>query len=223
MPAIGVYGGSFNPVHAAHVRLAVEMRERLGLDRVDLVPSSLPPHKPDTGLLPFALRLELLQLAVAGVEGLAVNDLEARRSGPSFTWDTLEAYRAAEPDAALTFILGANDLLTLPQWRRGLDLVELASLAVAPRGGVEEAAVEAFVAAQWGERATPAASPAHATRAWNFASGTRLLYVPAPCLDVSASQVRGLWRAGRSLACLLPPGVETALRSQRAVVDAAWP
>jgi len=227
---IGILGGSFNPVHVGHVRLAIEVRERLGLERVDLAPCSLPPHKPAAGLLDFALRKRLVELALAAadglpaVEGLAVNALEAARTGPSYTYDTLLHYRRTEPAAQLFFILGGGDLLTLPQWRRGLELPWLAHFVVVPRDVHDLDDVAAFIAQTWPEAtATPPAPPA--TAAWTFsapAASTQLVYLPTPRLDISGTQVRQAWRDGKSLRYMLPAAVERELIARREEINAVW-
>ncbi len=103
---IGILGGSFNPVHNGHVRMAIEVLERLSLDRVELVPAKQPPHKQEGDILPFDLRLELVNQAIDGVPGLGSNPLEGEREGPSYTCDTLNCYRTEQPDSDFFFIVG---------------------------------------------------------------------------------------------------------------------
>ena len=133
MVRLGILGGTFNPVHVAHVRLALEMAEALNLDRVELIPAARPPHKPGEGMLPFELRAALLSLAVEGLDRLSVNLMEAERPGPSYTWDTLQELAVRNPEADMYFIMGASDLLNVHLWRRGAELGSLANLAVATR------------------------------------------------------------------------------------------
>src|SRR5512142_198557 len=133
MKRLGILGGTFNPVHVGHMRLALEMAEALSLDRVEFIPAARPPHKPDEGMLPFDLRAQLLSLSIDGASGLAVNLMEAERPGPSYTWDTLVELSRQRPDTDLYFIMGASDLLNLHLWRRGPELGQLANLAVSNR------------------------------------------------------------------------------------------
>jgi len=149
MRRIGILGGSFNPVHAGHLRLAIEVAEALRPERIDLVPCAVPPHKEAHDLLPFGLRLSLLHAAVRPFAALSVNALEGGRSGPSYTWDTLHAYRAAEPDATPFFILGGEDFEMLPHWRRGVELPRIADFVVVPRAGSGPEAFRAALAAHW--------------------------------------------------------------------------
>ncbi len=126
--AIGVFGGTFAPIHHGHIRLALELRERLGLARVLIVPSAQPPHRAAPEVPPQR-RLEWARLALAGEPGLVVDDREVRRTGPSYTYDTLSALRgelgAATP---LVLLLGddaANQLHTWHRWRELFDLAHL--------------------------------------------------------------------------------------------------
>lgn len=239
---IGILGGSFNPIHIGHVRIAIEVIERLGLDRIDFVPASQPPHKRNTGLLPFALRKRLVELAIAetppGAEtppqedlppipGFAVNDLEAQREGPSYTIDTLAAYNQQEPDAELFFILGAADLAALPSWQRGLELIFMANLVLARRPGGETNMIKQFVAERWSNIATKVKAPKGADLAWQFnlkeqKQERMLIHLPISRLDISSNMIREKWLAGRSIRGLVPFAVERELFRLRYAVNTAW-
>ena len=201
---LGILGGCFNPVHCGHMRLAIEVREALGLDRVELVPTARPPHKADLPILDFGLRCELLRLACSGLDWLGVNELEARRPGPSYTFDTLEQYQKDYPRARRYFILGVTDLLNLGHWKRGLELGTLAGLGVVSREGLGLAEVEEFVQANQETLGASRAAPG----LWNLPSGNSLHYMEIPALGVSASLVRERWKKGRSLKFLVPYMVE---------------
>ena len=213
---LGILGGSFNPVHAGHLRMAVEALEQLDLDRVDLVPAGVPPHKPEQGMLPFAERLRLVELAVQGVDGLGANPLEGRRPGPSFTCDTLTCMRTERPADELFFILGTGTFLELGKWRRGLDLPGLANLVVVNRWERAAEEVGSFVAEHW-----PDAEPLD-NGSWRFAPGSVLTILDMPRLDIKAGDVRKRWRERRCLAGLVPPAVEAALEQGGEAYEAAW-
>ncbi|EPR42794.1 nicotinate-nucleotide adenylyltransferase [Desulfovibrio sp. X2] len=213
---LGLFGGTFNPVHCGHVRMAVEAREALGLDRVEFVLAARPPHKQGEGILPFALRWRLLSLALCGLEGYAPSLSEQLLEGPSYTVRTLEDYRRRLPDAELHFICGSTDLLCMDKWMRGRDLPMLASLAVLPRPGANRAAARGFVASFWPE------AREESPDCWRVPGGREIRLLDAPLLDVSATLVRERFRAGRSLACLLPCRVEAALWAMRRDAEAAW-
>ena len=220
MKKIGLFGGSFNPVHIAHLRAAVEVREALGLDVVEFVLSARPPHKAGEPMLDFETRLELLRAGLDGLPGLAVNASEADRSGLSYTWDTLAERRRAEPEAQLSFIIGALDLLQLPSWRRGLELGALANLVVMSRQGEELAKVEHFVRRHGKEMAARPVSGKSGL--WTLPNGHELVYLPVTRLDVSGSLIRNFWRRGRSISLLTPPAVERKMEGMADALRAAW-
>lgn len=217
MRRVGILGGTFNPVHIGHLRLALEMWQALELDQVELVPAAWPPHKPERGMLDFGARLELLHLAVDGLPMLAVNGLEADRPGPSYTIDTLVELARQRPDTEFFFLMGAGDLLNLHLWKRGFELERLAHLAVATRDHLGEAEVSAYIAAHPEMGFTPDGS-----RRWGTPSGRRLALIDIPRLDISASFIRERFRHGANLRFLLPASVEEALARNRGSVLSAW-
>lgn len=139
MQRIVILGGSFNPVHIGHLRLAIEAGEALSATRCDLVPSFAPPHKQAESLLPFELRFQALQLAAKENPTLFVNDIEARRQGPSYTIDTLKAYREQFPLAELYFLLGLADFCEFGTWLAWQELPNLANLVAVPRNNQGQA------------------------------------------------------------------------------------
>lgn len=135
MARIGIFGGSFNPPHLGHVLAAEEFREKLGLDRLLLVPAAVPPHKALSANAPSAeARLEMTRLAVRELPYAAVSDLELRRAGPSYTVDTLAALREKYPNDELILLMGTDMLLAFADWYQPERILQLASLAVAHRG-----------------------------------------------------------------------------------------
>lgn len=213
---IAILGGSFNPVHIGHLRLAIEVYENLNLDRVDLVPAFFPPHKKAQDMLPFDLRVDMLKASVHGIPGLAVNPLEKERPGPSYTWDTLGIYAANNPGLPLYFILSMEDLATLPFWHNGRDLATRAFLLVAPRRGEGEAEFKAVLSDIWGEYAAASPPPgclaACTVRTLQGAGHLALLkWLP---LNISSSAIRLRRQRGADIRFLMP---EAALK----IMDAA--
>ena len=129
-----LFGGSFNPPHVGHLRLAIEVAETLRplADSVELMPCAAPPHKVVSGLLPFDLRAAMVEACLDGRPGLSCNRMEAGRPGLSYTWDTLQACREETPERPLFFILGNPDYALLPHWHRGLELPELCQVHFVP-------------------------------------------------------------------------------------------
>lgn len=216
MARIGLLGGCFNPVHNGHIRLAIEVLEQLGLDRVEFLPAAVPPHKPGEGMLDFAARVELVEAAVAGIDGLAVNTVEAEREGPSFTVDTLEYLNTTRPDDDFWFVLGACDLQVLPKWNRGMRIPQLANLAVSNRVEDDLERVTALMASKWPD------AEKHSDSRWRFASGHELSFIEVPRLDVSSSTVRERLLGGRSIRGLVPESVENLLGEHQEHVAKVW-
>lgn len=198
--SVGILGGSFNPVHNGHVRMAVEVREALDLSRVDFLPAQVPPHKGVSGLLDFSLRLELLHAAVQGIDGLTVSALEGELPIPSYSYLTLEYLQGAFPEVNYAFIMGAGDFLTLPDWYRGLELPLLSDIIVVRRQDVEMGAIDRFLDEHWQWTAA-------GRRIRRIAGGRSVFLVSIPRLEISSSLVRERFLAGRELAGLVPQSV----------------
>ena len=184
MRRIGLFGGTFDPPHLGHLCIALWARGRLRLDEVVLVPAGQPPHKAGRPVTRAAHRLAMTRLAVKDLEGFRVSTLEVRRRGPSFTVDTLRAWRRAQPRARLYLILGADGLAEFRSWHEPAEIARLATLVVAGRPG---------------SRRSHALHPGipHA----------RVLWLDNPTLAVSSSAVRARARRGLSLAHDVPGSV----------------
>jgi nicotinate-nucleotide adenylyltransferase len=189
-----VLGGSFNPIHYGHLRLADDVADLLGLDRVARA-AARPPHKPNADLAPAQDRYAMVELAIAGHPKFAVSDLEFRRSGPSYTVDTLEALDISRKD--LFLIVGSETFLDLLTWRAPRRGAELAQLIVVPRLG------SAF---------DPESA---AARKVVHEIGQEPLVVRASSLPISASDLRRRVREGRSIAYRLPETVDAYIRARR--------
>lgn len=140
---LGIFGGTFDPIHYGHLLLAEFCREACRLDRVWFVPAATPPHKSPREITPAGQRLEMLELAVGGNEFFAVSRMEVDRGGVSYTVDTLAELKAADPQRELFFLLGGDSLKDLPQWRepRGSASWRCPSwcVALAPRNRISRA------------------------------------------------------------------------------------
>jgi nicotinate-nucleotide adenylyltransferase len=134
---IGVFGGSFDPVHHGHLIVAAEAMRLLGLDEVRFVPAGRQPFKQALPVAAAEHRLAMLERAVAGVRGFVVDPQECERPGSSYTVDTLRALRAVRPDAALLLLIGSDAAREFPQWREVTVIRELAQVVVLSRHGTE--------------------------------------------------------------------------------------
>lgn len=130
---LGIFGGTFNPVHSGHVLLARRYMEAACLDKLLVVPTRIPPHKEALDLAPGEARMEMCRLAFARVAGVQVSDLELRRQDKSYTVDTLEQLREQFPGDALCLLMGSDMFLTITQWKGWRRIFELAALCVGAR------------------------------------------------------------------------------------------
>ena len=135
---LGLFGGSFDPVHYGHLLLAECCRERCRLDGVRFLPAAVPPHKQNRPLTPAEVRIEMLELAIAGHAAFSVSRHETDRGGVSYTVDTLTHFREEDPEIELFFLLGADMLYDLPRWHQPDRICELATIVVVGRCGAGE-------------------------------------------------------------------------------------
>ena len=134
MNPMGIFGGTFDPIHYAHLRTAFELQQALRLKEIRFLPAGNPPHR-DQPIADAKLRLEMVQLAVAGQPGFLVDDREVRKAGPSYSVETLAELRHEYPDRSLCLIVGMDAFLSLPKWHQWQELLQLAHLVVAHRPG----------------------------------------------------------------------------------------
>ena len=189
---LGVFGGTFDPIHVAHLAVAEAARDALGLERVLFVPNRQPPHKPDQVVTPAADRLAMVRAAIADNPAFEVSTIEIDREGPSYTSDTLEALRAERvavgESGDLALILSADAVAGLATWHEPARVLELAQLVIAPRDGypdIDEAAIARLV---------PGAE-------------ARIVVLDGPRMSLSASEIRSRAAVGRSLRYLVPDAV----------------
>jgi nicotinate-nucleotide adenylyltransferase len=206
-PFIGIYGGTFDPVHYGHLRTALEVREKLGLDQMRLIPCREPPHRPAPAATPEQ-RLHLLHLALRGGDPrLIADDRELARPGPSYMVDTLASLREEFPTASLCLVVGADAFRGLDRWHRWQSLFELAHVVVMGRPGEDlQAAPERLPnwvrqrrAADWERlRQTPVGA---------------IGFVEVTQLAISASDIRHGLATGSDPRYLLPDAVLEQIRS----------
>ena len=181
---LGIYGGSFDPIHLGHLLVAQAAMEELGLDRLFFVPAAQSPFKPDAKPAPDAVRLQLLRLALAGKTNCDIDPQEMQRGGVSYTVDTLRDYAKKFPGAELFYLIGADNAAKLNEWREANELAMLAEFVVVPRPG-----------------GTPAQffAPFHGRTLKGFPFG------------VSSSQIRLRVEKNLTLENLVPPAVAEAI------------
>lgn len=192
---LGVLGGTFDPVHIGHLLAAEQAREILACDRVLLIPAGNPPHKPARVGAAYADRVRMLEIALAGIDGLAVSTLEADEGAPSYTVGTLRRLRAkAGPGVELWLLMGSDSLLELPTWREPETILDLASLGVYRRPGDPIGRTSG----------RPPELPADLAR---LLAGRTWRLLPGPRVRLSSSEIRRRAARGRSLRFLVPEAV----------------
>lgn len=184
---IGLFGGSFDPIHNGHIRPVQEARRALGLERVLYLPTAIPPHKPKRQFASPHARFAMVELALLPEAGLYASPHELTPERPAYTVDTLEHFRQVFPGAELVLLLGVDSFLDLPTWRRFADLPLLARLAVLARPGWE---------------VTPESLPPELAAPW--ASG-RVDLLAQPPVAVSSTELRALFARGERPAPGLVP------------------
>ncbi len=191
---IGLYGGSFNPIHCGHLIVVRAIAEQLDLGRVIFLPSARPPHKADEALLDHRHRAEMVKLAIADEPRFEFSDFDLARTGLSYTIDTVAHFRRLlGPDAALHWIIGADSLAELTTWSRVSSLVDACRIVTAVRAGWEQIA--------WDElRETLSAA-----QVANLQSSV----LETPVVEVSSTDIRSRIREGRSIRYLVPDCVRS--------------
>lgn len=196
---IGVFGGTFDPVHLGHLVLAEQCREQASLDRVLFVPAARPPHKLQQSLTPFAQRVEMLSLALAGQPVFQVEEIEKERPGPSYTAETLMLLQQRQPQADWFLLLGADALHDLPYWHAPERIAALATLLVAARPGWDLPHLETLHTLL----RLPAEVPLRCQR------------VDIPLLDIRSRDLRQRVAQGRSIRYLVPRAVEVYILEKK--------
>jgi len=201
---IAVFGGTFNPIHLGHLRVAEEAREAFALDRVVFMPANVPPHKDDPDLAPAGLRMEMVRLAIEGNPAFEASDMELERGGRSFTIETVRALLAGGPAGLrVSLIIGSDSFNDITTWREYEELLSLVSLIIVSRPGY------------------PAKKPAEVlpvelargfwydstSGSYVNSEGGALSYLGATLLDISSSDIRRRISEGRSAKYLLPESV----------------
>ncbi|MDO3378591.1 nicotinate-nucleotide adenylyltransferase [Geoalkalibacter halelectricus] len=203
----GILGGTFNPIHLAHLRIAEEVREACALDRVLFIPAATPPHKPLEGEVAFDHRLAMVRAAIADNPAFAASDVENRRSGKSFSVDTLEILHREYPGDEFFFIMGMDSFVEIASWYEYPRLFGLCHIVVTARPGSRGGSPgELLPVAVADEFCYDGAS-----RRLLHHSGFSVIFLEETFLDISSTRIRQLVAAGRSVRYLIPAAVEDYL------------
>ncbi len=201
---IAVLGGTFDPIHYGHLRVAEEVREDLDLDRIIFMPAAIPPHKPDEQTTPPEFRIEMVRLAVSGNAGFEVSPMEIERGGKSYTIDTVRGLeKRGEKDLEISLIMGADSFNEITSWMDYRELLELANIIVVsrPRYAAEklaEALPVELARKFWYDSVTGS---------YKNSAGKSVTYLGTTRFDISSSDIRRRVKEGKSIRYLLPPPV----------------
>ena len=202
---LGMLGGAFDPVHFGHLRCAIEVREQLGLAEVLLVPSGNPPHRNPHHASAEA-RADMLRAAIADMQGFRLDIRELQRSGPSWSVVTLEELRSEYPQRSLCMIVGLDAFLSLPNWHRWEEILELAHVVVATRPGPELPKTGTIAGLLDARRSDDVGLLNRETAGAIFVNEITQL-------DIASSTIRNLLAAGRNPRYLLPDSVLQLINS----------
>jgi nicotinate-nucleotide adenylyltransferase len=201
---IGVFGGAFNPPHMGHLVCAQEVSLQLGLERVLFIPVGQAPHREIDDDPGREVRLEMVELAIAGDERFALSRVEVDREGPSYTSDTLELLRGESPDDELFLILGGDQAASLPSWHEPEKVLERATVAAVERVGWSRSAIGIKLA--------------------RLRGADRVRHLDMPVIQISSTGIRRRVREGRPIRYLVPADVEEYIGAHalyRSKVEAA--
>lgn len=200
---VGLFGGTFNPIHLGHLRSAEEVCAAFALDRIYFIPSASPPHKRETDIVPAQHRYNMVELAVADHPAFLASHIELDRSGPSFSVDTIRTFQQRGLYTSLAFLIGMDAFCEIESWKAYLEIPGLCDLIVTSRPGVPTPSIDqllpvALRSAFWYDSSE---------QRYQHESGHTLTLHTLNGLHISASVIRDNIRAGRPTHCQLPPTV----------------
>ena len=215
---IGLFGGTFNPIHSGHIHASLEVKEAFSLDKIYLIPSALPPHKKQTGMAKAKDRLEMVRLSISSYSSLYISDVELKRSGPSYTIDTLLHFRSIFPkNDHFYLIVGLDAFLEIDTWKSYKDLFLLASFVVMARPGVTYNRSDS----KWNLLDDYLKS--RISRGYRFStlkSGyvhdekKTIFRFSTDFLDISSTAIRHRLKTGRAIRSLVPKEVEDYIQTK---------
>ena len=215
---IGLFGGTFNPIHCGHLRAALEVREGFALDACYLIPSAVPPHKNDQALTDASHRMEMIRRAIDGVPGFTLCDVELQRSGPSYTIDTVFHLKSSLPkDTELFLLLGLDAFLEIDTWKESRQLLQelpfIVMIRPEPRidritEPIQRMAqyLHSHIAADYRESPSPGRFTHHRLQT--------VFTFEVTLMDISSSGIRERIRRGQSIRYLVPRSVQAYIREK---------
>ncbi len=206
---IGLFGGTFNPIHLGHLRGAEEIREAFGLKEVIFIPASLPPHKEKEKVIEARHRLEMVRLATASNPYFSTSEIELKREGKSYTIDTLRYFCEKYPNP-LFFILGRDAFVEIETWKDFKQLFSLSNFIVMTRPGGQKT----LSSSPLPKALVPLFEYDPKRGVWHHLSGNTLTFKEISYLEISSTRVRELIERGESVKYLIPPEVENYVKER---------
>jgi nicotinate-nucleotide adenylyltransferase len=210
---IGIFGGTFNPIHNGHLRAARLVLKKFSLDRILFIPSFIPPHKESGDIAPALDRLKMVELAVRGRSRFVASGLEIQAKGKSYSILTLNRIKNLYPGAWVFFILGVDAFLEIETWREWQRVLDQCFFIVVTRPGYRLREVTKALGAAYRRRFRPVSRFEKIREQW-FAQ-PRIFLLPIDAADISSTEVRRRVREGRSLRGCVPAAVEAYVRKRR--------
>ena len=208
---IGLLGGSFNPVHNAHLRIAEEAQAACRLDRVVFIPAADPPHKPVAGGISFATRSTMVSMAITGRADFEMSTIEAERGGKSYSIDTIRAFRERFPGAELFFIIGGDSFLEIGTWHRYAEIFCSCSLIVVERPGC----LISNPLAALPDEVRGLFSLDGETGRLTHESGNSVFFIKGSPQELSSTEIRRFAASGADISKYVPPDVAAYISQQR--------
>ncbi len=208
---IGIFGGTFDPIHCGHLQAAAAIRNHFRLDRILFVPSHIPPHKRRPDMAPAAARLAMVKSAIRGRRGFEASSLEVRSARKSYSIYTLAKIRKLFPGATLFFILGADAFLEIKTWREWRDVLDQCVFLVITRPGSSLRAARAVLGPEFRNRMAAVGDAADIDAL--IRAGRTILFCRIDARAVSSTEIRRRVREGRPITGLVPAGVAARIKS----------
>jgi nicotinate-nucleotide adenylyltransferase len=210
---IGVFGGTFNPIHRGHVKAALDVQKRFSLNKVLMIPSSIPPHKGAPDIAPPSSRLQMVELAVASYPQFIPSSIEIEAKGKSYSILTLEKLKLQFPDAVMFFILGVDAFMEIDTWREYEKVLEQCHFIVISRPGYDLGEAKKLLGGNYKQRMIQVSETFELPKAMQFPFKIFLLRIDA--MDIASKDIRKKVKMGKSITGLVTESVEKYIHQHK--------
>ena len=215
---IGLFGGTFNPIHVGHIQVALQVKEAFSLNNIFFIPSALPPHKEPGDVVDAMDRLEMINLSLSTYPNFIVSDVELKRSGPSYTIDTVQHFKSVlEKDTALYLILGLDAFLEIDTWKSYMDLFLMVPVIVISRiceGQNDAVLIWKTLGGYLKTKVSDGYKYSDSRRCFHHEKKQSVFIFDVMPIDISSTHIRRLVKNGRSIKSLVPDTVEDFIKSK---------